>query len=105
MAVLFANTFRSRQQNSTSHSMKQSLPKPNSTRAFGFSIAFSLALAFTFCLVGTTRLVAAPPLAPDEPVLIPDSQGKFDFIQVDQKTSRLLVTHTGNKTLDIFDSS
>jgi len=38
------------------------------------------------------------------PMLVPDSHGKFDFIEVDPQTSRLLASHAGNKTLDIFDS-
>ena len=47
---------------------------------------------------------AAPaPLKADEPIVVPDSKGRFDFIEVDTVARRLLANHTENKTLDVFD--
>ena len=47
---------------------------------------------------------AAPaPLKADEPIVVPDSKGRFDFIQVDTVARRLLANHTKNATLDVFD--
>src|SRR6476619_155735 len=47
---------------------------------------------------------AAPaPLKADEPIVVPDSQGRFDFIDVDTVARRLLANHTQNGTLDVFD--
>jgi YVTN family beta-propeller protein len=46
----------------------------------------------------------ASPLVPEEPILIPDSHGKFDFMEFDPRASRLLAAHPGNATLDVFDS-
>ena len=47
---------------------------------------------------------AAPAhLKADEPILVPDSKGRFDFIQVDSVARRLLANHTQNATLDVFD--
>jgi hypothetical protein len=53
-------------------------------------------------------LAAAPgasfePLKAGEPVLLEKTQGKFDFIRVDAAKRRLLLAHTGNKSLDVFD--
>ena len=39
----------------------------------------------------------------DAPVLVPDSAGSFDFLQIDSANHRLLAAHTGNSTLDVFD--
>src|SRR5580698_5202114 len=56
--------------------------------------------------IGTTLTRAAAadaPMTAGEPILIPDSHGKFDFIEVDAGASRLLVSHPGNARLDVFD--
>jgi hypothetical protein len=42
-------------------------------------------------------------LSPGEPVLLEKTGGKFDFIRVDIAKNRLLLAHTGNKSLDVFD--
>ena len=63
-----------------------------------------LAAVLAACILQTAASGATPPLIAGDPILIPDSHGKFDFIETDPQTSRLLATHTGNKTLDIFDS-
>ena len=57
------------------------------------------------CLVAMQVAAAGPPLIPEAPALIPDSHGKFDFIEFDSGTSRLLAAHPGNATLDVFDGA
>jgi hypothetical protein len=42
-------------------------------------------------------------LKPAEPVLLEGTQGRFDFIRMDAARHRLLLAHTGNRTLDVFD--
>ena len=46
---------------------------------------------------------ASAPLKADAPIVVPDSKGRFDFIEVDTVARRLLANHTENKTLDVFD--
>ena len=48
-------------------------------------------------------LRAAEPLVANQPILVPDSTGSFDFLAIDEPQRRLLATHTGNSTLDVFD--
>jgi DNA-binding beta-propeller fold protein YncE len=43
------------------------------------------------------------PLSAGEPVLLEHTQGRFDFLRLDSAHRRLLLAHTGNKTLDVFD--
>jgi DNA-binding beta-propeller fold protein YncE len=68
---------------------------------------FSPLAGIAFLLsIGTTLPFAAgadAPIAAGEPMLIPDSHGKFDFIEIDSLALRLLVSHPGNATLDVFD--
>ncbi len=45
----------------------------------------------------------APPLIAEQPIVVPDSKGGFDYLQVDEVQRRLLANHTGNNTLDVFD--
>ncbi len=68
------------------------------------SSALRLACAAGACILHAAAS-AAPPLTASDPILIPDSHGKFDFIEIDPQNARLLTTHTGNKTLDVFDAS
>src|SRR5258705_10912794 len=76
------------------------------------SICFSTFLRATkaACLgIGLMFLAAAEsvkgaaPLILEEPIVVPDSKGGFDYLQVDSEKRRLLANHTGNNTLDIFD--
>jgi len=46
---------------------------------------------------------AAEPLVAGKPIPVPDSKGGFDFLEVDAAQRRLLASHTGNNTLDVFD--
>jgi DNA-binding beta-propeller fold protein YncE len=43
------------------------------------------------------------PLSAGDPVLLEKTQGKFDFIRIDSSKRRLLLAHTGNKSLDVVD--
>jgi len=74
---------------------------------FALSSKPALAIAISFAsLYAVGHLFAETPvLTADKPIVIPDSHGKFDFIEVDQQAGRLLAAHTGNATLDIFDSA
>lgn len=55
-------------------------------------------------LAATTALPAAEPLLVAEPpVKVPDSSGSFDFLKIDAARHRLLASHTGNNSLDVFD--
>jgi hypothetical protein len=47
--------------------------------------------------------VAAASLVPGDPIVLEKTSGKFDFIRIDNAKGRLLLAHTGNKSLDIFD--
>jgi hypothetical protein len=44
-----------------------------------------------------------PPLAESEPIVVPGTKGRFDYLKVDEQFHRLLADHTGNGTLDVFD--
>jgi len=55
------------------------------------------------CGLLTTLAAAAAPLTPGDATLLPDTQGKFDFIRLDASANRLLLGHEGNKSFDVFD--
>jgi DNA-binding beta-propeller fold protein YncE len=54
------------------------------------------------CVVWTFSAHGAP-LTAGEPIVLEKTQGRFDFLRVDNARRRLLLAHTGNKTLDVFD--
>lgn len=62
-------------------------------------LCFSL-LAFQLPLASGAE---TPPLVESEPILVPATKGKFDYLKVDERSHTLLADHTGNGTLDIFD--
>jgi DNA-binding beta-propeller fold protein YncE len=43
------------------------------------------------------------PLTAGEPIRLPNTTGRFDFIRVDTAGDRLLLGHEGNKSFDVFD--
>lgn len=47
--------------------------------------------------------VQGVPLTAGEPILLPGTQGGFDFIRIDAAANRLLLGHAGNKSFDVFD--
>src|SRR5438045_1152625 len=42
---------------------------------------------------------AVPPMIVHAPIIVPDSKGGFDYLQVDEPLRRLLANHTGNNTI------
>ena len=57
-----------------------------------------LALSTTLCPL---NLFSAP-LKIGQPIVVPGTKGRFDFLEVDPELNRLLADHTENKTLDVF---
>lgn len=47
--------------------------------------------------------MGAAPLTAGEPIPLPGTHGRFDFIRFDGAEKRLLLGHEGNKTFDIVD--
>jgi YVTN family beta-propeller protein len=47
---------------------------------------------------------AEAPLVMEPAIVVQDSKGGFDFLEVDEANHRLLANHTGNNTLDVFDA-
>lgn len=60
-----------------------------------------LSLAWLVSMV--VQLRAADTLAPQPPVELIGTHGKFDFIKIDSAHNRLLASHTGNGSLDVID--
>jgi DNA-binding beta-propeller fold protein YncE len=61
---------------------------------------------FIFSMISLATLqslFAADTLAARKPEEVPGTQGKFDFIKIDQPRHRLLACHTGNGSLDVID--
>ena len=83
------------------HKRRSSFNLLNSFNSFNASIALLLfaALSGSMCLGADS----AAPLAAEEPIVVPDSKGGFDYLQVDEPLRRLLANHTGNNTLDVFE--
>src|SRR5438105_58640 len=67
-------------------------------RTTSLPIAVFISLAVRFSLP-----LGAASLLPGDPILLEKTSGKFDFIRIDNAKGRLLLAHTGNKSLDIFD--
>jgi DNA-binding beta-propeller fold protein YncE len=62
---------------------------------------FSIAV---FVLSLPTVLLAEPaPLTLGQPIVVPGTKGRFDYLQIDEKLNRLLAAHTANGTLDIIN--
>jgi len=54
-------------------------------------------------LVSLTLPAQNVPLTAGDPILLPGTTGRFDFIRIDTNQDRLLLGHEANKTLDVFD--
>ncbi|MEY2603652.1 MAG: hypothetical protein QOH31_1433 [Verrucomicrobiota bacterium] len=56
-----------------------------------------------FVLSLPTALLAEPaPLTLGQPIVVPGTKGRFDYLQIDEGLNRLLAAHTANGTLDII---
>ncbi len=55
-----------------------------------------------FALCAQTNVPGAA-LVAGNPILLPGTAGRFDFIRVDTAGNRLLLGHEGNKSFDVFD--
>jgi DNA-binding beta-propeller fold protein YncE len=67
-------------------------------------ISFALPLiTITTSLSLNAAAQTAVPLTAEAAVLVPESTGGFDFLQIDEPNHRLLAAHTGNNSLDVFD--
>ena len=66
-----------------------------------------LALATACAPIAHAQTTDAPrveaPLKAHAPIAVPGGTGRFDLLDVDAPNNRLLVTHGGNKSLDVFD--
>jgi DNA-binding beta-propeller fold protein YncE len=51
---------------------------------------------------GTAMRQGDAPLAAGPPIAVPGTTGRFDFIEAVEGMDRLLASHTGNGTLDVF---
>ena len=63
-------------------------------------------LAGTLCalsLIAAGNLRAEDLLAPEPPLKLKGTKGRFDFLAIDDAGRRLLAAHTGNASLDIID--
>lgn len=63
----------------------------------------NLVAILTIFLGGFPCRASSAILTANAPVVIPGTQGGFDFIEVDATGRRLLANHTHNGTLDVFD--
>jgi DNA-binding beta-propeller fold protein YncE len=60
------------------------------------------AIAFFVLSLPTALLAETAPLTLGHPIAVPGTKGRFDYLQIDEKSNRLLAAHTANKTLDII---
>ncbi len=65
-------------------------------------LATAVALA-GIALANASSGADAPALTPQTPIMLPRVPGSFDYMETDDKYRRLLVAHSGSRTLDIID--
>jgi hypothetical protein len=75
--------------------MKDSLFNLSALISARISVAWGLSVLVAGAFSG--------PLVPGEPMRLDQTQGRFDFLRVDAVRHRLLLAHTGNKSLDVID--
>src|SRR6202022_1118365 len=49
------------------------------------------------------RAAAPPALTPQTPIVVQRAPGTFNYLAVDDRYRRLLVAHSGSRTLDVID--
>lgn len=62
-----------------------------------------LATGFSSLFLAFSVNAQTVPLTPGDPIPLPGSTGKYDFIQFDAAGNRLLLGHEENKSFDVFD--
>jgi DNA-binding beta-propeller fold protein YncE len=69
------------------------------------SLPLRTALKYAVLTLGASLALAADPplLVPATSIRIPGSKGKFDFLEVDTRNSRLLAAHEKDNTADFLD--
>jgi DNA-binding beta-propeller fold protein YncE len=63
----------------------------------------SLASLLLGISLNAQTVIPTAPLTAGEPIPLPGTTGKFDFIRVDNANNRLLLGHEENKTFDVVD--
>ena len=63
----------------------------------------TFATGFSSLFLAVSLNAQTPPLTPGDPIPLPGSSGRYDFIQFDAANNRLLLGHEGNKSFDVFD--
>jgi DNA-binding beta-propeller fold protein YncE len=64
-------------------------------------VQWGLGLAGVFLALANSA--QSEPLTAGQPIALEQTRGRFDFIRIDTARHRLLLAHTENKTLDVFD--
>ena len=67
------------------------------------SLLLGWAIAIFFGAFCVSSLADTASLTPQVPIVVPRVPGFFDYMEVDDKYRRLLVSHSGSRTLDIID--
>lgn len=62
-----------------------------------------LAAGFSSLFLASFVNAQTAPLMPGDPIPLPGSTGRYDFIQFDAVSDRLLLGHEENKSFDVFD--
>jgi DNA-binding beta-propeller fold protein YncE len=60
-------------------------------------------IAFVLFSLPTAVLAETAPLTLGQPIVVPGTRGRFDYLQIDEELNRLLAAHTANGTLDIIN--
>ncbi len=68
-----------------------------------FMKAIRLSAILLITVLNVVARAADAPLVAGDPIVVPDSKGGFDYLQVDDANRRLLANHTGNNSFDVFD--
>ncbi len=63
----------------------------------------AVSLLFLSFFLGSAFAQTPELMTGEAPVLVPDSTGSFNFLQIDAANHRLLAAHTGNNSLDVFN--
>lgn len=65
--------------------------------------AWTWSLALIAAIGATAQAADAPPLIAGQPVVVPRTPGRFDYMVIDDQNRRLLAAHTGSRQLAVYD--